>query len=106
MNCKQQLADRVKHGQVIGKRNNRKTVAQAKAPIVLRADNIAVPDAIFQQSDGVQIGQLTVNQIQSNAKGVVVVNLQDALPFFQLNEPVSSKRRCLIDPGSPKCPHS
>lgn len=90
------VADRVKHGQVIGKRNNRKTVAQAKAPIVLRADKIAVPDAIFQQSDGVQIGQLTVHQIQSNAKGVVVVNVQDALPFFQLNEPVSSEGVALL----------
>ena len=37
-----------------------------------------------------------MHQIQSNAKGVVIVNVQDALPFFQLNEPVSSEGVALL----------
>jgi ribosomal protein L35AE/L33A len=40
-----------------------------------------IPNAIFQQDDGMKINQLTIHQIHGNAKGVVVVNVNDALPF-------------------------
>lgn len=39
---------------------------------------------------------MTIHQIHGSAKGVVVANVQDALPFFQLNDPVSSEGIALL----------
>eukprot|EP00435_Cladocopium_sp_Y103_P039949 s1234_g10.t2 len=103
---KAKVDERAKSGQAIGKRGARKPHQAAKSPIVLRADQIPIPDAIFQQQDGTQIGQLTIHQIQGNARGVVVVNVQDALPFFQLQEAVSTEGIALLilDHTDPRIP--
>ena len=90
------VTSRAQNGQAIGKRNNKKMSNKQKPPLVLPADKIMIPNAIFQQDDGMKINQLTIHQIHGNAKGVVVVNVNDALPFFQLNDPVSTEGIALL----------
>eukprot|EP00435_Cladocopium_sp_Y103_P063073 s181_g24.t1 len=89
------IAKKAQSGQPVGRRAN-KRAAPAKAPVVLRATQIAVPDAIFQQHDGQKVNQIALHQIKQGAKGVVVVNVNEALPFFQLNEPVTTEGLALL----------
>ena len=90
------VTSRAQNGQAIGKRNNKKMSNKQKPPLVLPADKIMIPNAIFQQDDGMKFNQLTIHQIHGNAKGVVVVNVNDALPFFQLNDLVSTEGIALL----------
>eukprot|EP00435_Cladocopium_sp_Y103_P030903 s2207_g7.t1 len=89
------IAKKAQSGQPVGRRAN-KRAAPAKAPVVLRAAQIAVPDAIFQQHDGQKVNQIALHQIKQGAKGVVIVNVNEALPFFQLNEPVTTEGLALL----------
>eukprot|EP00435_Cladocopium_sp_Y103_P075686 s4_g62.t1 len=90
------IAKRAQTGRPVGKKQTKKQHNHGKKPISLQSDQISVPSAIFQQQDGSQLSQISMHQINKGAKGIVVVNVQEALPFFQLNEPVSTEGIALL----------
>ena len=50
---------------------------------------LEVPHAVFKQSDGTELSQITAADIAPGSQGVAVVNIAEAMPYFQLTEAVS-----------------
>ena len=76
----------------IGRKNNKaKPVRASMGDIRLRADQIMVPNAVFKQQDGVELGQLNPNQINATSRGIIVVNYEDAKPYFGINQAMTSE---------------
>ena len=71
------------------KANKNKSKAVKKTPLQLRADQLAVPNAVFKQVDGEEIGQIASAQIKPGCKGVALANVAEVLPYFNLQEPGS-----------------
>ena len=87
------IQNRIKQGGPVGRKNNKvKTTPQeAQMRFKLLADQVSVPKAVFMQSDGVELQQIMPKDLQPGCKGIVVANIEDALPFFGLKSPVSSE---------------
>lgn len=88
----QQIAERLRSGQPMGSKKGKKarqpTASKWVAP---QASQVQIPDGIFQQQDGTALKQISLHQLQLNQKGVAVVNIQDAAPFFNLQQPLCSE---------------
>ena len=100
----------------IGNKNNKlKHKPIKKLPLQLRAEQLVVPNSVFKQQDGHELGQMAANQIAPGSQGVVLANITEVLPYFSLTEPVSNQGVALLilehdDPRLPpqhrviKCP--
>eukprot|EP00435_Cladocopium_sp_Y103_P047772 s870_g14.t1 len=76
----------------IGKKNNKqKSQKPAMANVRITADQILVPHAVFKQQDGVELGQLTPGQINATSKGILVVNYEDAQPYFAVQQALTTE---------------
>eukprot|EP00435_Cladocopium_sp_Y103_P076071 s49_g75.t1 len=104
----QAVAKRAQEHNPVGRKSAKKPQPVPKKPLVLPADKVAIPSGIFQQQDGVKLDQLSIRQISNDAKGVVVANVTEALPFFQLNEPMSTQGigLLILDHQDPRIPES
>eukprot|EP00435_Cladocopium_sp_Y103_P023412 s1703_g5.t1 len=92
-----QIADRLRNGKSFGGRKNKKPkqVTQAKW-VAPHASQVQIPDGIFQQQDGVPLAQITLHQMQTGQRGIAVLNLEDAKPFFGLQKPLCSEGLGLV----------
>lgn len=103
----QQIANRLQNVKPIGSKKNKQTKKASQAKWVPPpASQILIPDGIFQQQDGTPLKQITMHQLQSNHRGVAVVNIQDALPFFRTLKPVCTEGAAMLvldfqDPSIP-----
>ena len=100
----------------IGNENSKlKHKPTKRLPLQLRAEQLAVPNSVFKQQDGHELGQIATNQIAPGSQGVVLANIIEVLPYFSLTEPVSNQGVALLilehdDPRLPpqhrviKCP--
>eukprot|EP00435_Cladocopium_sp_Y103_P039416 s683_g10.t1 len=102
------VARRAQAGRPVGRKATKKQAQTNKKSLILQADKISIPNGIFQQQDGSMLAQLSIRQISGDAKGIVVTNVSDALPFFQLNEPMSAQGIALLilDHQDPRIPDS
>lgn len=82
---------RLAQGVVFGKKHQEKQSKQAKRELCVDATKVHVPPAIFQQQDGQHLQQISTRQIVKGCQGIAIVNIAEALPFFQLVEPISSE---------------
>ena len=57
----------------------------------LKADQIIVPHAVFRQADGQELSQINSNQINKGSQGIVIVNIDEAIPYFSLSSPVTTE---------------
>ena len=87
-----QIAARLRTGKPMGGRKNKQT-KRPTAPkwMALQAAQVQIPDGIFQQQDGTPLSQISLHQLQMNQRGVAVVNVQDAAPFFHLSQALSAE---------------
>ena len=83
-------------GAVGSKSTKSKKAAAYQDPLVLQASQLEIPKAVFKQSDDVELGQLQTQQIGAGCQGVLLVNIQDALPFFALPSPVTNEGAALL----------
>eukprot|EP00435_Cladocopium_sp_Y103_P009531 s4965_g2.t1 len=85
-----QIANRLQTGKPMGSKKNKQpkkhVQPQWTAP---SASQVQIPDGIFQQQDGTPLGQITLHQLQTSHRGIAVLNIQDAKPFFNLQRPLS-----------------
>eukprot|EP00435_Cladocopium_sp_Y103_P041629 s730_g11.t1 len=87
-----QIADRLRTGKPMGNRKNKQPHKTSKSQWVApMATQVQIPDAIFQQQDGTPLKQISLHQLQLNQRGVAVVNIQDAAPFFNLQKPLCTE---------------
>ena len=69
-------------------RPTKSTWSSRKVPLQLRAEILEVPHALYEQTDGLELGQIAVADIASASRGVALVNIAEALPFLHLREAV------------------
>ena len=87
------IQERAKQGGPVGRKNNKikNHPQETQNRFKLRADQVVVPPAVFIQSDGTELQQVQPADLQPGCKGVVVANVEDAMPFFGLQSPVSTE---------------
>ena len=78
------------------KQTKKKSTPQTKHPIQLNAEDIGIPDGIFQDASGHAIHQKTVANIGPEASGIIVVHAKQAVPYLKFAQPVSSKGLALL----------
>lgn len=87
----QELQDMIKKrtadGKPMGSKSNKKK--QQNEIVELKSHQLSIPHAVFKQSDGEEIGQIYTSQIQNNSQGIVLANIDEAIPFFALTSVVS-----------------
>ena len=102
-----QIEQRQKEDKPFGKKATKSTTNKHKPSLqqelVLKADQIKLPEGIWQQSDGTKLAQLDAHQLQMKQRGIAIINFDDAQPYLQLTEPISAEGLALIilDQGSP-----
>ena len=93
----QVVQDRIKQGKPFGKKATKnKSDKGSTAIIKIQPSQICLPDGIFKQADGKPLGHIPVTQISSNSSGVALASIEEALPFFTLQSPISAGGIALI----------
>ena len=103
------IRDRVKHNKSIGSKANKVHATKThEARVSLKADQLQLPRAVFKQEDGTELSQLTPQQVGPTSQGVLLVNIESALPFFQLNQHLSPHGVGLlvIETNDPRIPQN
>jgi hypothetical protein len=86
------IQSKMDSGKPIGRKNNKvKTSRPGIGDIRLKADQIIVPNAVFKQQDGAELGHLNPSQINATSRGIIVVNYEDAKPYFGINQAMTSE---------------
>ena len=89
------IKNRAETGVPVGQK--KKKPHKTKNQVVrLRADDVEIPPGVFKQMDNEPIQQLTVQQIGTEAKGVIVIDSLTAAPFLQMHRPVSKHGLALL----------
>ena len=85
------IAQRAKTDKPVGRKHT-KVKPSTKAPtnIQLQADQLMVPPAVFRQTDGTVLNQLQLSQVCQGCRGIVVANIDESIPYFGLQAPLSS----------------
>eukprot|EP00435_Cladocopium_sp_Y103_P014515 s729_g3.t1 len=92
-----QIQKRIKDHQPVGKKSNKtKGGKNVKKPIRLSADQLSIPSAVFRQDDGQEVSQIHANQIGPTGQGIVLTNIEEAIPYFGLSSPVSQHGLALL----------
>ena len=90
------IKNRKATGVVGSKTSKAKKSGAYQDPIALQASQLEIPQAVFKQSDDVELGQLQPHQIGTGCQGVLLVNIQDALPYFSLGSAVTTEGAALL----------
>ena len=85
------IQNRLQNGKPFGRKQNKKSHREDKPKFQIDAASVQIPPAIFQQQDGTQLSQILPSDFHSKCRGVAVVNIKDAIPFFQLNDALSKE---------------
>ncbi len=89
----QMIQTRTKQGGPVGRKNNKAkaTPQEGQMKFKLTSDQVIVPKAVFVQSDGIELQQVSPQDLKPGCQGVMVANIEDAIPFFGLTAPVSQE---------------
>lgn len=82
------------------KQSKQKGMPKQKGQVHIRAEDVGIPHGIFRETQGDAVSQLQISQINHDAKGVVVVNMEQAKPYLACGNPVSSKGLALLVIGA------
>lgn len=86
------IAERLQTGMPMGNKKNKAPKKQGTNKWVTpAASQVQIPPGIFQQQDGTPLSQVSINEIQAKQRGVVVLNIQDAQPYLNLQAPLSKE---------------
>ena len=92
------IRERVQTGKSFGDRNRKekKGSASVAPPVVLQAEDVTIPDGLFQQGDGQPVKQIALSSIGQNVSGIVVVRASQAVPYLRLSQPISLQGLALL----------
>ena len=84
-----------------GSKQNKKQKTRPQGPraqidLQLKADQIKLPDGIWTQGDQTLLRQISTHQVQLKQCGIAVMNYDEALPYIQLQEPISDEGLAII----------
>ena len=84
------IRKRAQSGKPVGTKAN-KSRKHVEIPLVLKANQLSIPHAVFKQEDGTELSQLHAEQVQGKSMGIMLLNIEEALPFLSLTSPVSNE---------------
>ena len=92
----EQIDSRIQAGKSFGKKSQKAAKQhhnkqQQHSVVQLKAAHVQVPEGIFQQADGKGLQQIGIHEIQYKKRGVAVLNMDEAAPFFNLTEPLTNE---------------
>ena len=96
-----QIEKRQTENNPFGSKKNKKQKPQPRVPhpqpdVVIQADQIKLPDGIWQQSDQTLLKQISTHQVQLKQRGIAVMNFDEAQPYLQLQEAISPEGLAII----------
>ena len=81
---------RASAGKQFGSKQNKQK--KGNQPIVqLKSNQLEIPHAVFKQSDGVELSQVQSTQVHGTNQGVILANIEEAMPFFAVNNAVTKE---------------
>ena len=91
-----QIDARVKNGKQFGKKQGKikkqyNATHQSKTTVQIRADQVQIPPGIFKQQDGQGLQQINIHDIQTKRRGVAVLSMTDAEPYFAIKEALTGE---------------
>eukprot|EP00438_Fugacium_kawagutii_P004921 Skav217260 [mRNA] locus=scaffold47:1180518:1185328:+ [translate_table: standard] len=100
------IAQRAKEGKQIGHKRNKKSQRMHSDAVQIVASEVQIPFQVFQQEDGQALHHQQPHQFHGTCSGIAVVNVDEALPFFALNAPLTTNGLGLIvlDHQDPRVP--
>ena len=101
------IKERAQSGKPFGDRNrkDKRRENPPTPPVVLQAEDVTIPDGLFQQGDGQPVKQISLSSIGPTASGIVVVRASQAVPYLRLSQPLSGQGLALLvlDHSDPVC---
>ena len=77
-------------GKPFGNKHNKQK--KGNPPIVqLKSNQLAIPHAVFKQEDGVELSQVLSTQVHGKNQGIILANIEEALPYFGVSSAVSKE---------------
>eukprot|EP00435_Cladocopium_sp_Y103_P020836 s2103_g5.t1 len=100
------IKQKIQDGKPIGRKQNKQKGNAKEPPLRLKADQISVPFGVFRQQNGEEVGQIPASQIGPNSKGVILANIEEAIPYFSIQTPLSKEGLALLvlDHSDPRIP--
>eukprot|EP00438_Fugacium_kawagutii_P015674 Skav217051 [mRNA] locus=scaffold1849:231066:235847:+ [translate_table: standard] len=92
---KEAINKRLQAGLPFGRKDQKKKEKARPAPLRLHPEQIAIPDSVFQV-EGQPVPQISPHQLQSVDRGMMVMTVEDALPFLQLSSPMQKVAVAII----------
>ena len=84
------ISQRAKSGKAVGSKANKlHHKNKPEKSFILKADQLQLPRAVFKQDDGTELGPIQPTQLGPNSQGVALTNIEGAMPFFALQNPLS-----------------
>ena len=89
---------RERHGVAISTKKKEKSKAAPKSPLIwtLDAKLLTLVNGHFVDSEGNAVPQIDISQVTADSKGVAVCSLQDAKPYFQQQNSISTDALALL----------
>ena len=91
------IQTRIASGQPFG--DKKKKIPHEKKPkrdVLLDVEDVTIPDGIFRDANNVQLSQIPFQSIGPEARGLVVVSAEQAVPYLRFSQPVSKHGLALI----------
>ena len=85
------IQQRASQPKPFGDKMQKKNRPEPKAPVVLRPEDVSVPDGIFKQGQSDLVKQIPVQAIGPDACGIVVISANEAHPYVKLARPISKQ---------------
>ena len=75
----------------VGSKANKLKNKGEKQKIQLQTNQFQILRAVFKQDDGVELSQIQPQQLGPQSQGMVLTNIESALPYFALTSPLSQQ---------------
>lgn len=89
------IANRIKSGQPFGRKEHKKHSKPSRPQVSIRAEQIRVPDGVFQ-ADGHPISQIYSQHAQSNCRGLMIMNREEAQPYLDMGQALSQNAVAIL----------
>ena len=86
------IDSKVASGQAVGRKQHKAKQSKPQEPQRLIADQVQVPNTIFQQADGVLLQQISLSQFKAQCKGIACVSFDDAAPLLAVESATHTGR--------------
>eukprot|EP00438_Fugacium_kawagutii_P029788 Skav227161 [mRNA] locus=scaffold502:180634:185295:- [translate_table: standard] len=92
---KQAIDQRLQSGLPFGRKDNKKKERVKPLQPRLTADQVSIPSSVFTAED-LPVPQIQPHQLQTADRGLMVLSVEDALPYLKLTSPINKQAMAII----------